>query len=76
MLYAEGSSRTTRSRSNIPQLCCEYGNVAPLLWPAFGDDVPVPGTGLALQLGPPLPGLLISRGYCEEKRQKMPSHAA
>ena len=34
----------------MPQMCCEYGNVALLLRPAFGDDVPVPGTGLALQL--------------------------
>jgi hypothetical protein len=37
-------------RSNTPRLCCEYGNVVLLLRPAFGDDVPVPGTGLALQL--------------------------
>jgi hypothetical protein len=35
---------------HMPQLCCEYGDVALLLRPALGDDVPVPGAGLALQL--------------------------
>src|SRR6266478_3331059 len=48
--YAEGSSRADDASQHMPQLCCEYGNVALLLRPAFGDDVPVPGTGLALQL--------------------------
>ena len=35
---------------HMPQLCCEYGDVALPLRPALGDDVPVPGAGLALQL--------------------------
>src|SRR6266481_9276332 len=48
--YAEGSSRADDRSQHMPQLCCEYGNVALLLRPAFGDDVPVPGTGFALQL--------------------------
>jgi hypothetical protein len=35
---------------HMPRLCCEYGNVARLLRPAFGDDAPMPGAGFALQL--------------------------
>src|SRR6266850_5112194 len=35
---------------DMPRLCCEYGNVALPLRPAVGDDVPVPGAGLTLEL--------------------------
>jgi len=44
------SARPYEASQSVPQMCCEYGNVALLLRLAFGDDVPVPGTGLALQL--------------------------
>src|ERR1700730_16874447 len=48
--YARARRAPDDAPQHMPRLCCEYGNVALPLRPALGDDVPVPGTGLALQL--------------------------